>query len=117
MGRTPSPKLSSGAPGPELPDSTLSGRSAHGSQRQSRAYGLGRNLNFAPQLIGVGEKLSEASNAAELPIRGTGSIRRSRVIGNWRTRIPVACHTALATAPAVPVIPISPTPLMPSALT
>src|SRR6516162_4693543 len=39
------------------------------------------------------------------------------VIGNRRTRTPVACHTALATAPAEPVIPISPTPLMPSAFT
>jgi hypothetical protein len=36
------------------------------------------------------------------------------VIGNLRTRTPVACQTAFATAPAVPVIPISPTPLMPS---
>src|ERR1700722_2937782 len=45
------------------------------------------------------------------------SIRRSSAMGNWRMRIPVACQTALATAPAVPVIPISPTPLMPSALT
>ena len=48
---------------------------------------------------------------------GASPIRRSRVIGNSRTRTPVACHTALATAPAVPVTPISPTPLMPSALT
>ena len=30
---------------------------------------------------------------------------------------PVACQTALATAPAEPVMPISPTPLMPSAFT
>src|SRR6516162_5839196 len=41
----------------------------------------------------------------------------SRVIGKRRTRTPVACDTALAMAPAVPVIPISPTPLMPSAFT
>jgi hypothetical protein len=27
-------------------------------------------LNFAPQLIGIGEKLSEATNAAELPLGG-----------------------------------------------
>jgi hypothetical protein len=41
----------------------------------------------------------------------------SRAIGKRRTRTPVACHTALAIAPAVPVIPISPTPLTPSAFT
>src|SRR5262249_54347377 len=46
-----------------------------------------------------------------------GSSNRSSVIGNLRTRTPVACHTALATAPALPVMPISPTPLMPSAFT
>src|ERR1700735_3668291 len=44
-------------------------------------------------------------------------INRSSVIGNLRTRTPVACQTALATAPAVPVIPISPTPLVPRAFT
>src|SRR5439155_1303737 len=38
-------------------------------------------------------------------------------IGKRRTRMPVACQTALATAPALPVMPISPTPLMPSAFT
>src|ERR1700730_17969636 len=38
-------------------------------------------------------------------------------IGNPRTRTPVACQTALATAPAEAVMPISPTPLMPSAFT
>ena len=36
------------------------------------------------------------------------------MIGNLRTRTPVAYQTAFATTPAVPVIPISPTPLMPS---
>src|SRR4029077_18767955 len=41
----------------------------------------------------------------------------SVVIGKRRTRTPVACHTALAIAPAVPVMPISPTPLIPSAFT
>ncbi len=41
----------------------------------------------------------------------------SSLIGASRTRIPVACQTALVIAPAVPVMPISPTPLMPSALT
>src|SRR5208283_920993 len=41
----------------------------------------------------------------------------SSVIGNLRTRTPVACQTAFATAPAVPVIPISQTHLIPSALT
>ena len=46
------------------------------------------------------------------------TIKRSSIlIGKRRTRMPVACQTALATAPAVPVMPISPTPLMPSALT
>jgi len=39
------------------------------------------------------------------------------MMGKRRTRIPVACQTALATAPAVPVMPISPTPLMPRAFT
>jgi len=38
--------------------------------------------------------------------------RRSRW-GSARTRMPVACQTALAMAPAEPVMPISPTPLMP----
>jgi len=45
-----------------------------------------------------------------------GSMMRSSVIGKLRTRIPVACQTAFATAPAVPVIPSSPTPLMPSGI-
>ncbi len=31
--------------------------------------------------------------------------------------MPVACHTALAMAPAVPVMPISPTPFTPSVFT
>ena len=35
------------------------------------------------------------------------------MIGNLRTRTPVACHTALAIAPTVPVIAISPTPFTP----
>jgi hypothetical protein len=33
-------------------------------------------------------------------------MKRSSVIGNLRTRMPVACQMALATAPAVPVMPI-----------
>jgi hypothetical protein len=33
-----------------------------------------------------------------------GAISRSSVIGTSRTRMPVACHTALATAPAPPVM-------------
>lgn len=37
----------------------------------------------------------------------------SSVIGRSRTRIPVALYTAFATAAAVPVIPISPTPRAP----
>src|SRR6266404_4333250 len=44
-----------------------------------------------------------------------GGITRSSIrIGNRRRRTPVACQTAFATAPAEPVTPISPTPLMPS---
>src|SRR5712671_2181904 len=47
-----------------------------------------------------------------------GGITSSSIrIGNRRRRTPVACQTAFATAPAEPVTPISPTPLMPSALT
>ena len=58
-----------------------------------------------------------AAGADRLFRAAPAPISRSRVIGKWRTRTPVACQTALATAPAVPVTPISPTPLMPSALT
>src|SRR4051794_12974665 len=43
--------------------------------------------------------------------------RRSRRIGRSRTRTPVACQTALATAAAVPTMPISPIPLAPIGLT
>ena len=43
--------------------------------------------------------------------------RSSMRIGKRRGRTPVACQTALAIAPTVPVMPISPTPLTPSALT
>ena len=47
-----------------------------------------------------------------------GGITRSSIrIGNRRKRTPVACQTAFATAPADPVTPISPTPLMPRAFT
>ena len=41
----------------------------------------------------------------------------SRVTGRSRTRTPVAWWTALATAAAVPTMPISPMPLLPMALT
>ena len=43
-----------------------------------------------------------------------GAMSRSSVIGNSRTRMPVACQTALATTPALLVMPISLTALMPS---
>ena len=41
---------------------------------------------------------------------------RSGVIGSSRTRIPVALYTALATAAAVPTMPISPIPRRPIGL-
>ncbi len=42
-----------------------------------------------------------------------GSSTRSRRTGRTRWRVPVACHTALAIAAAVPAVPISPSPLNP----
>ena len=58
-------------------------------------------------------KMLRNCTAARYAASATSSSR----IGNRRTRVPVACQTALAMAPTVPVMPISPTPLMPSALT
>ena len=50
--------------------------------------------------------------------QGVGLDQRSlsRVIGSSRMRLPVALNTALATAAATPVIPISPMPCAPAAV-
>jgi uncharacterized protein len=54
-----------------------------------------------------------------LPLHGSLQMLSPSVArtGKRSTRIPVACHTALAIAAAVLVMPISPTPLMLSAFT
>jgi len=57
------------------------------------------------------------SNRRKRRTHGVAGQSLSSVMGSSRTRLPVACQMAFATAAATPTTPISPTPFTPSGLT
>ena len=109
-------------PSPQRQD-VLEGMSCNICRNPSQAFGTTSgplNCPPRPSRVGTASARAEGVRPGAATCQAAPGMRVSRsamVIGNDRVRTPVACQTAFAMAPTVPVMPISPTPFTPSGFT